>query len=207
MSMTLAERRQQLIGSFRKKEYRDAFVASRLATGIAFKLRATRERRTLTQARLAELSGSRQSVISRFENRNYGNYSINSLKKLCAALDVALIVDIVPFSEFIDRVLRLSPDDMAVPAFDDDHGLDQAAAAEVSGDIARSTTTATTETIGWDQPLLSPALAPTSNVTYMTDYRNAARNVPVTDSPTPERGSIWRTSTTGNPMSPRRSRA
>ena len=118
-------RRQQLIGSFREKEYRDAFVASRLATGIAFKLRATRERRTLTQAQLAELSGLRQSVISRFENLTYENYSLNFLKKLCAALDVALIVDIVPFSEVVDRVLRLSPDDMAVQSFDDDRGLDQ----------------------------------------------------------------------------------
>lgn len=119
----LADERRRLVESFRDKAYRDAFVASRLASGIAFKMRATRKDRDYTQGALASLSGTKQSVISRFEQRNYGNYSIGSLRKIFAALDVALIVDAIPYSEFIDRILALSPEDMAIPSFDEDPGL------------------------------------------------------------------------------------
>lgn len=122
--MTLLSRRQQLVQSFRDKEYRDAFVASRVFKGVAFKLRSIREARRWSQAELSQLSGHRQEVISRFEKTGYAAYSLKSLLRLASAFDVALLVDFVPFSELIDRVDSLSVNDMSVPSYVEDARLE-----------------------------------------------------------------------------------
>jgi transcriptional regulator with XRE-family HTH domain len=45
-----------------------------------------------------------QNAISRLESVSYGKPTITTLKRLAAALDVALIVRFVPFSELVDWV-------------------------------------------------------------------------------------------------------
>lgn len=120
MNTTSASRRERFIESLRDKEYRDAFVASRIAKGVAFKVRAMREARGWTQGDLSERTGHPQEVISRFERANRGDISTSSLKRLASAFDVALVVDFVPFGDLADRVLSLSSEDMAVPGFNED---------------------------------------------------------------------------------------
>jgi transcriptional regulator with XRE-family HTH domain len=111
----------------RNKESRARLVASNLDKGIAFQIRATREKQTLTQAELAIAAGMGQNNISRLERSDYGKYTISSLKRIADALDVALVVRFVPFGQYIDWLSAtpyldegLRPEALAVPSFEDE---------------------------------------------------------------------------------------
>jgi transcriptional regulator with XRE-family HTH domain len=108
-------------------------VESNLSEGVAFQIRATRDQRNMTQVELARAAGMTQNNLSRLESPEYGKHTISSLKRIAEALDVALVVRFVPFSQYIDwlsgtpRIDRgLSPATLAVPAFDNDPGLQEA---------------------------------------------------------------------------------
>jgi hypothetical protein len=58
-----------------------------------------------------------QARISVLEDPNYGNFSINTLKRIAAAFDVALSVRFVAFSELAAWIERISPETLAVPSF------------------------------------------------------------------------------------------
>jgi len=65
--------------------------------------------------------------ICRLESPDYGKHTISSLKRIAAALDVALVIQLVPFSQYVDwlsgtpRVDEgISPNSMAVPCFEDE---------------------------------------------------------------------------------------
>lgn len=121
------DRRQQFAQSLRDKEYRDAVVEEYITEGLAAQIHETREARGWTQAELAERTQMAQESISRLENPNYGSYSLKTLKRLASALDVALVVRFVPFSELVDWVADLSTNDLAVAGFDGDAcGLESA---------------------------------------------------------------------------------
>jgi transcriptional regulator with XRE-family HTH domain len=68
-----------------------------------------------------------QNNISRLENPEYGKHTISSLKRIAEALDVALVVRLVPFSQYIEWVSGtpnldkgISPEALAVPSFEDE---------------------------------------------------------------------------------------
>lgn len=77
-------------------------VDSNLTEGIAFQIKATRDAQHLTQAQLAELAGMSQNNLSRLEDPDYGKHTLSSLKRIAEALDVALAVRFVPYSQYID---------------------------------------------------------------------------------------------------------
>jgi len=87
------------------KEYRDAFVAAYVRNGVAFQIRTMRDSRGWDQKKLAEKMGNPklQPIISRYENPDYGRYSMTTLLELAQAFDVGLIVKFAPFSELIKR--------------------------------------------------------------------------------------------------------
>ena len=64
-----------------------------------------------------------QEGVSRLESLDYGRYTLATLKKLASAFDVALVVRFEPFSQLVDSVVNLSPEDLAVPDFEHDPGL------------------------------------------------------------------------------------
>jgi transcriptional regulator with XRE-family HTH domain len=104
-------------------------VESNLEKGIAFQIRATRDRQGMTQAELAETAGMGQNNVSRLESPEYGKHTMSSLKRIADALDVALVVRFVPWSQYIDwlsgtpRFDRgLTADALAVPSFEDEEG-------------------------------------------------------------------------------------
>ena len=86
----------------RGKDARARLVASHLAEGIAFQISATRDSRGLSQSDLAEAAGMSQNNLSRLESPDYGKHTVTSLRRIADALDVALIVKFVPFSQYID---------------------------------------------------------------------------------------------------------
>jgi transcriptional regulator with XRE-family HTH domain len=120
---TTTDAREKLIESLRDPEYRHHFASALVRRGIAEQLRETRLSRGWTQERLARESGKVQETISQLEDPNYGRYTHKTLERLARALDVGLMVKLVPFSELADWVSNLSPEDMAVPDFEHDPGL------------------------------------------------------------------------------------
>jgi transcriptional regulator with XRE-family HTH domain len=110
---------------FRGRAARQRFVESHLAKGIAFQVRAIRELLRWSQHKLADEIGSNQNAIYRLESPDYGKATLTTLKKVAAAMDVALIVRFVPFSEIADWVsgtprmnYGLDYGALAVPNFD-----------------------------------------------------------------------------------------
>jgi transcriptional regulator with XRE-family HTH domain len=125
---TISARRDQIVASLRDKEYRDIFVEEEISTGLAFQIRRMREARGWSQGTLAERIETTQAGISRLENPNYGRFSLSTLKRLASAFDVALIVRFAPFSALADWVASLSAEDMEVPDFEHDPGLERQSA-------------------------------------------------------------------------------
>lgn len=87
-------------------------------------MRSIREKLGWSQEQLAIAAGMNQNAISRLESFSYGKATLTTLKRLAAALDVALIVRFAPFSELTDwitgtpRVLSgLSTAALAVASF------------------------------------------------------------------------------------------
>ena len=103
------------IFKFANKFYRDGFMQTQVRSGIAYQIQALREKEGLSQTAFAELTGKKQSVISRLEDTEYGKVSIQSLLDIASALNVALLVRFVSYPEFLERtqdmsVARLQPE-------------------------------------------------------------------------------------------------
>jgi transcriptional regulator with XRE-family HTH domain len=111
----------------RDKESRDRLVSSNVDKGIAFQIRATRDKRGWTQGDLAKATGMSPNNVSRIESEDYGKQTITSLKRIASSLDVALVVRLVPFNQYIDWLSGtphldkgISTEAMAVPSFSDE---------------------------------------------------------------------------------------
>jgi transcriptional regulator with XRE-family HTH domain len=102
-------------------------VSSNLDKGIAFQIRATRNAREWKQSDLAEAAGMSPNNISRIESEDYGKQTLTSLKRIAEAFDVALVVRLVPFSQYIDWLSGtpfldegIRPEALAVPSFNEE---------------------------------------------------------------------------------------
>lgn len=84
----------------RDKELRNKFLADQIKIGLRYQLRSLRDAQGLTQKDLAELIGTKQSVISRLEKKPE-RVSIPTLLDIAEALDVGVVVRF----EAIDTVL------------------------------------------------------------------------------------------------------
>jgi hypothetical protein len=62
----------------------------------------------------------RQTVISRVENPDYGDLTVNALKRIAKALDVGLTVRFCALSEIVDWSLAPSQEVLTVPSFDEE---------------------------------------------------------------------------------------
>lgn len=102
------------------KKHREAFVSASVDQTIPFQIRAMRlaKDRNWTQQELASRSGMKQERISTCENPNYGRFSLQTLKQLASAFDVALIVRFAPFSELVEWESNLSPGSLEIKNFD-----------------------------------------------------------------------------------------
>lgn len=115
--MTMDNKREQIWQSLSDSGYRHQFVEEEINVGIAFQIRSLRNRQNLTQEQLAELLKGKQSLLSTWENPNYGKYSIATLKELAKAFDVGLLVRFVPFSTLVDWTINLTSNVIAPPSF------------------------------------------------------------------------------------------
>ncbi len=102
------------------KEYRHAYVDEFLNTFVAAQIKAMREQREWSQARLAQESGMKQSRISLLENVAYSSWNIKTLKKLAEAFDVALVVKFESFGQRLADIDEFSPATLRTAPFGDE---------------------------------------------------------------------------------------
>jgi transcriptional regulator with XRE-family HTH domain len=91
---------------------------------IPLQVRVLRKQRDWTQAHLAGESKLTQGVISRAEDPEYGNLTVNTLVRIGAGFDCAFVGRFVPFSELGRWYVALENEKaLEVPTFGDDHGV------------------------------------------------------------------------------------
>lgn len=102
------------------REYREAYLEGFLEQNIALQIKLNRQIRNLSQSDLAQLIGTKQSVVARSENPAYGKHSIQFLTKVANAFDCALSVKFIPYSKLARQVDSLSEEKLIAPSFDEE---------------------------------------------------------------------------------------
>jgi transcriptional regulator with XRE-family HTH domain len=117
----------KLLEEIKEPEYRRAFVEGHAKDTIAFQIRQLRNARDWEQRDLARELGNPklQPMISRYENPDYGRYSITTLLELAAAFDVALIVRFAPFSELVEWDLNATSKTLSPAQYSEDRQLNK----------------------------------------------------------------------------------
>jgi transcriptional regulator with XRE-family HTH domain len=113
--------KEVLLEKLTDQTYRDAFISEEIDVGLPMQLRAMREARGWNQKYVAAKMDTKQPRFSLMEKPGYGNFSLNTLKKLASIFNVGLIVSFVPFSEMIDFVEGFGPKRLEVPSFGDEY--------------------------------------------------------------------------------------
>jgi transcriptional regulator with XRE-family HTH domain len=159
------ERKRKMIEKLKNKEYRDAFAAEHIDTGIPFQIRALREQkgREWTQKKLGIRTGMAQETISRIEDPNYGKLTLKTLKRLASAFDVALMVRFVPFSVLVNWESSLTSASLEAASFDKDFYSDA-----TGREIAASEETETT--VDSKQIILAKETSSTGKVILLKDH-------------------------------------
>jgi transcriptional regulator with XRE-family HTH domain len=116
----MSELIEKLRNDFQDEEYRHSYAEECLNTIIATQLKVLREQRELTQRALAKKCDMKQPRITVLEDSNYSNWSINTLKRLARAFDVALSVKFEAFSDLILDFENMSKESLERPSFNDD---------------------------------------------------------------------------------------
>jgi len=113
--------KRELLGKLLDPVYRCEFVSNEIDIGLPMQLRAMREKRGWKQSFVAEKTETKQPRFSLMEKPGYGNFSLNTLKKLAALFDVGLIVSFVPWDEMISFVESLSQRRLDIVPFNDEY--------------------------------------------------------------------------------------
>lgn len=110
----------------RSKKYRESFAGSVVKRMIPLQIRTIRKQRGWSQARLAREAQLTQGVISRSEDPDYGNLTVNTLVRIAAGFDCAFLGRFVPFSEMGKWYTKLHNEDaLRVPSFESDAGFSE----------------------------------------------------------------------------------
>ena len=116
----MSELVDKLRSEFQNEEYRHSYAEECVNTMIATQIKVLREEREMTQSSLATKTGMAQPRLSVMENADYSNWSINTLKRLARAFDLALSVKFEAFSEVILDFEEMNKETLGRPSFKDD---------------------------------------------------------------------------------------
>jgi transcriptional regulator with XRE-family HTH domain len=109
---------QTQLAEIADKEYRHGLVTAQIEVDLPFQIRALRKQRNLTQPELAELTGMKQPRFPLMEKPGGARFTLETLRRLAKAFDVALIVKFAPFSELLEWSENFYPDSFCVASFD-----------------------------------------------------------------------------------------
>lgn len=116
--MTLAD---QLLESWKDREYRTEFVRERVRSSVALQIRALREQRSaMTQKQLGDALGKAQTWISVLEDPEYGKMSVATLLSLAGAFDTDLEIKFRPFSMALLELIKQSSEYFEVRSFEEE---------------------------------------------------------------------------------------
>jgi transcriptional regulator with XRE-family HTH domain len=114
------------------KQYRSAFARAQFKRLVPFQIEVLRKQRGWSQYELAERAHLTQGVISRAEDQDYGNLTVNTILSIADGFDVAFVGKFVPFSELDGWYVNLSAKNMHVPSFDQENEVMVAAEESVN---------------------------------------------------------------------------
>jgi transcriptional regulator with XRE-family HTH domain len=121
------------------KEYRHGLVNAQIEVDLPLQIRALRKQLVGTQPDLSKLTGMKQPRISAMEKPGGAHFTLETLKRLAEAFDVALIVRFAPFGELLNWSGKFNPDTFQVPNF-----AAEMAAAEEDAKLKKQAVFATT---------------------------------------------------------------
>ncbi len=129
---SLSNQKGRLVNTFKNvwnklsdRVYRRSFAATQFKRLVPFQIRSLRKNRGWSQGQLAENSRLTQGVISRAEDSDYGNLTINTILRIADGFDVAFIGKFIPYSELDDWFIGLSEDEVKIPSFEEEDKLFQ----------------------------------------------------------------------------------
>jgi transcriptional regulator with XRE-family HTH domain len=103
------------------KEYRSSYALALLKRSVAFQIKTLRKEHCGSQAELAQAAGITQGVVSRAEDQDYGNLTLNTVGRIAGGLDIAFVGRFVPFSELAKFSLNLSEEEFSnIPTFEEE---------------------------------------------------------------------------------------
>jgi transcriptional regulator with XRE-family HTH domain len=118
--------RGRLIDALKDEDYRYAYDEEFANSRMATQIKVIREQREeMTQARLAEKAGMRQSRISALENVDYSAWSISTLRRLARALGVRLTFKFESWGELLSEVEEFSREALQRPDFEHDRAFQE----------------------------------------------------------------------------------
>lgn len=116
----------------RNKEYRHGLVNAQIEVDLPLQIRALRKQLVGTQSELSRLTGMKQARISDMEKPGKVHFSLETLRRLAEAFDVAFVVRFAPFSELLDWSGKFSPDTFQVRSFTEELRDASASAEEIA---------------------------------------------------------------------------
>ena len=111
---------EQLKTEWTDKETRQVYCDEFLNASIATQIKVLREQRGLTQAQLAALAGMMQPRIAALEDVNYSSWTVNVLRRLAEAFDLALTLEFDSFGEKLRDIESFSGETLQRPSFEQD---------------------------------------------------------------------------------------
>src|SRR5260370_24240768 len=101
----------------KNKEYRHGLVNAQIEIDLPLQIRALRKQLVGTQPDMATLTGMKQPRISAMEKPGGAHFTLETLRRLAEAFDVALIVRFAPFTELLDWSGKFNADTFRVRSF------------------------------------------------------------------------------------------
>jgi transcriptional regulator with XRE-family HTH domain len=87
-------------GKLSDPQYRHALAMAQFKRFVPFQIGSLRRERQWSQEKLAEESGLTQGAISRAEDPDNGNLTVNTILRIANGLDVVFVGKFVPYTEF-----------------------------------------------------------------------------------------------------------
>lgn len=99
-------------------ESRQGYMEACVEQDIAWQIKLTRKKRSLSQHQLAKKLNTRQSSVARWEDPLYGKHSIPCLIKIAHAFDCALSIRLIPYSKLAETAKDTSDDVFAIDSYE-----------------------------------------------------------------------------------------